>query len=102
MKHTKEESRLINHIKKQHEIEIPKLIYCESEKAPGYCFVITGDEENRDVAYTGKNKKLAKLIAASPDLIEALKIILSLYTGTNNPSTRAVINAQAAIKKATE
>lgn len=48
------------------------------------------------------NKANAKLIAAAPALLEALKLVLSVYPFSNLEQTNAKIKAYEAIKQATE
>jgi spore coat protein CotF len=51
----------------------------------------------------GENKvENALLISKSPEILEILKKLLQMYTQTEKPSTRLILEAKQLIKEATE
>lgn len=44
----------------------------------------------------------ALLISKAPELLEKLSVLLSMYTNTDKPSTRLILETQQLIKEATE
>ena len=65
---------------------------------------ITRSDKNTGiyVIERGEMEANAKLIAAAPALLEALKLVLSVYPFSNLEQTNAKIKAYEAIKQATE